>query len=338
MSDERITPILTDEQIARNKMLESIFVPHVRQRRDEVYKSGKSPSARFVHYTSAEAALRIINQKRLWMRNAACMTDYREVQHGFAILLRFFQDKDKAKSFKEAVNAFAQGAADDAINLFDQWWKLGTIQFKTYIASISEHDTEEDFQGRLSMWRAFGAASARVGLVFNVPAQSRGAEAMKLIFSPVTYFKDNEAEQLISEVVRNIKANSDFLKTVGRQEIVNWTFSMLLLGVTCVKHEGFREEREWRVVHCPQLYSSPLIEASPEIIGGVPQIVFKLPLDKSVDPILDDLDFAKLFDRLIIGPSPYPIAMFDAYVDALSKAGVAEAGKKVFISNIPIRS
>jgi hypothetical protein len=70
---------MTSEQIARIKMLEGIFVPHARRRRDEVYELGKSPSARFVHYTSAEAALKIINQKRLWMRNAACMTDYREV-------------------------------------------------------------------------------------------------------------------------------------------------------------------------------------------------------------------------------------------------------------------
>src|SRR5208283_3935066 len=101
MSNERNTPMLTDEQIVRNKMLEGIFVPHARRRRDEVYKFGKVTSARFVHYTSAEAALKIITQKRLWMRNAACMTDYREVQHGFEILLRFFQDKDKAKSFKD---------------------------------------------------------------------------------------------------------------------------------------------------------------------------------------------------------------------------------------------
>jgi hypothetical protein len=64
----------------------------------------------------------------------------------------------------------------------------------------------------------------------------------------------------------------------------------------------------------------------------------KLPLDKAFNPILDDIDFAKLFDRLIIGPSPYPMAMFDAYVEALSNADVAEAAKKIFISGIPIRS
>src|SRR6266496_2895505 len=140
---------MTSEQIARVKVLETIFVPHARRRRDEVYQSGKLPAARFVHYTTAEAALKIISQKRLWMRNAACMTDYREVQHGFAILQRFFSDQEKEKSFKDALNAVAPGAADEAIKLFNHWWSIGTIQFKTFVASISEHDTTEDLHGRL---------------------------------------------------------------------------------------------------------------------------------------------------------------------------------------------
>jgi hypothetical protein len=188
------------------------------------------------------------------------------------------------------------------------------------------------------MWRAFGGATARVGLVLNVPIRSKGAEEMKLIFSPVAYFKNNEADQMVSEAVKKIIANTDFLKTVGREEIFNWIFYMLLIGATCTKHEGFSEEKEWRVVHCPQLYPTLLITPSTEIYGGVPQNVYLLPLDKIFNPILDDIDFAKLFDRLIIGPSPYPTAMFDAYVDALSKAGVVDADKKIFISGIPIRS
>lgn len=331
-------PAALAEAFARNKMLEGIFVPHARRRRDEIYQLGSPHAQRFIHYTSAEAAVKIISQKRLWLRNAACMSDFREVQHGFSILHRFFSVPDQTKSFTAAIDQFAPGAADEAIKRFNDWWSKGTIQFNTFIASISEHDAEEDFHGRLSMWRAFGSTSARVGLVFNVPFQSPGAEAMNLIFSPVAYFKDSEADQLVPEVIKNINANTAFLKTVGHQEIVNWLFYTLLLGVTCVKHEGFREEKEWRIVHCPHLYPSRFIAASTEVVGGVPQRVFKLPLDEAVDPILEDLDISNLFERLIIGPSPYPVAMFDAFVDVLTKAGVADAGTKIFISNIPIRS
>jgi len=324
--------------IAKNHKLEGIFVPHARRRRDELYQKHTTGLLPFVHYTSAEAALKIIDQKRLWMRSAACMMDYREVQHGFEILHRFFSDGNRIKSFTDPIDSFALGAANQAITNFNQWWSNGTIQFKTYISSMSEHDEEEYIHGRLSMWRAFGGNAARVGLVFKVPKFSAGAEAMKLIFSPVAYLNDGAAKNLVPEVIENIKSNTEFLKGLDRQEIVNWIFYMLLIGVTCTKHPGFREEREWRAVHNPLLFPTRLITPSTETIGGVPQVVFNLPLNKTVDPILDDLDFANLFDRLIIAPTPYPVAMFDAFLAALSKVGVAEAGKKIIVSDIPIRS
>jgi hypothetical protein len=188
------------------------------------------------------------------------------------------------------------------------------------------------------MWRAFGTATGRVGLVFNIPARSNGSEAMRLTFSPVAYFKNNQADQLVAEVVKNIHANITFLKTVKPEEICNWIFYMLLWAATCTKHESFWEEKEWRAVHCPDLYPTELIKPAIETVGGVPQSVYILPLDKTFDPVLEDLDFAKLFDRLIIGPTPYPTAMFDAYNEALVNAGVLDAGKRICISGIPIRS
>jgi hypothetical protein len=72
--------------------------------------------------------------------------------------------------------------------------------------------------------------------------------------------------------------------------------------------------------------------SSTEPIGGVPQIIYKIPLDKS------ELDLASMFDRLIVGPSPYPWVMYEAFVDALTRAGVTDAGNRVRISEIPLRT
>jgi hypothetical protein len=74
------------EQFQLGVRLEGIFMPYARRQRDGLYDSGAKPAARFVHYTSAEAALKIIESKRVWMRNTTCMADYREVQHGFEML------------------------------------------------------------------------------------------------------------------------------------------------------------------------------------------------------------------------------------------------------------
>ena len=76
---------LTPEQTETLLRLEAIFMPHATRRRSILYENGTKDYARFVHYTSAEAALSIIRGKRVWMRNTTCMADYREVQHGYDI-------------------------------------------------------------------------------------------------------------------------------------------------------------------------------------------------------------------------------------------------------------
>jgi hypothetical protein len=325
------------EQIELLKRLEGIFMPHARKQRDAIFANepdGSDP--RFVHYTSAENALNIIKTKRLWMRNTTCMSDFREVQHGFAILTNFFSDKPRRETFTAALDQAAPGAAMEAINLFDAWWN--NIRDDTFIASISEHRTSEDFHGRLSMWRAFGNASARVALVFRIPNFSGAAIALGLMFCPVAYLTETEAHGVIEEAIENFRTSIEFLRGTDRQVIVNYVFAMLVAGVTCLKHEGFHEEREWRAIYSPKRLPSQLIEHSPEVVGGIPQIVYKIPLDGAVSPALAELDLAAMFDRLIIGPSPYPLAMYEAFKATLSASGVPDAGNKIFASGIPIRT
>lgn len=97
MADAIFNPELTAEQMELVIKFESIFMPLARKQRDAHYNRQPSAAlaapARFAHYSSAEAALSIINTKRMWMRNAMSMVDYREVQHGFDILQRFFIDR-----------------------------------------------------------------------------------------------------------------------------------------------------------------------------------------------------------------------------------------------------
>jgi len=138
--------ILLSQEYQLAMKLESIFMPHARRQRDQLYVEDADP--RFVHYTSAENALNILKGKRLWMRPTVCMSDYREVQHGFDILAKFFSDKLRMETFCKALDESAAGAAQEAINLFNGWWE--TIRFHTYISSISEHASKEDFHGRLS--------------------------------------------------------------------------------------------------------------------------------------------------------------------------------------------
>ena len=342
MATETQQPAFSAEQMGLFRKLEGIFIPHVCKQRDDFYhrdvaSGATAKSARFVHYTTAIAALSIINTKRIWMRNAVCMSDYSEVQHGYDVLHKFFSEETNTSAFTDALDSSVPGAAGDAFNLFNQRWN--NVRFNTYVASVSEHDPKEDLHGRLSMWRAYGDNTARVALVVNIPWLGQAALALNLTFSPVAYLTENEAHAALQQATANIRAHQDFLRSADRRLVVASAFSMLVVWVTCLKHEGFREEREWRAIYLPHNLASPLMESSTEVIGGVPQFVCKVPLDASVSPALSSLEFSSIFDRLIIGPSQYPLPMYEAFTAALMKAGVPQetAKERVLVSGIPLR-
>lgn len=228
MTDQNTNSTFTEEQIQAWMRLESIFMPYARRQRDRVHADPTKPK-RFVHYTSAEAALNIIKSKRLWMRNTNCMTDYCEVQHGFDNLNSFFLDETKRNAFVQAIESCSPGSAGEAINLFNAW--LPDIRFNTYIASLSEHEDNEDLHGRLSMWRAFGRNVARVAIVLKIPAFSGGAAALNLIFSPVAYMTQGEVHAELDSVIQNVSDHADFLRSTDRPSLINTIFHMLVAGV-----------------------------------------------------------------------------------------------------------
>ena len=324
---------LTTEQILTAKTLLPIFFPYLTIQRDRMIESG----GRFVHYTSAENALKIINTKTIWMRNATCMSDYREVHHGHDALTRYFSANTTAKQdFDAAINECGPNIAEEAFHLFGQWWQ--NIQLQTYVTSISEHDNREDLHGRLSMWRAFGGATARVAIVIKLNLEVGTNEGFGAVISPVGYFTDNDVARELGSIVNNVRSNREYLRTVDRAHLVSSLFAMLTTGVVSMKHEGFREEREWRVIYSPRRSPAPHIESSIEVVGGVPQIVCKIPFRNDPVAKISGMEPNELLDRVIIGPTQFPWAMYEAFVAALEAAGVQNAAARVFISQIPVRT
>ncbi len=179
--------------LAIAQKLSEIFMPYASQRKEKFVVAG----GRFSHYTSAAAALSIIKSKSIWMRNTTCMADYSEVQHGIAKL----RGEDNLKLLLRWLDENVAGAGGEAIKLFDGWWR--DTQFGTFISSISEHDTDEDTHGRLSMWRAFGGSStARVAFVLKIPATSPlVGQLLNIFISPVAYFTNEQLSAEINAVI-----------------------------------------------------------------------------------------------------------------------------------------
>ncbi|MGA8938857.1 MAG: hypothetical protein WB439_06805 [Acidobacteriaceae bacterium] len=263
------------------------------------------------------------------------MTDYREVSHGFEILNRLFNPV--VKPLLDELDKHIPSVGTQALEVFNRDWNQ--IRDHTYITSLSEHDERENFNGRLSMWRAFGpSAVPRVALVFSLPWYTEATQHLHLIFSPVGYFTDEDVAGQIRAVMDNIRGNLSLICSVDHRWIFACAFAMLLTAVTCLKHQGFHEEREWRVIYQPTRWGSTLVKPARKIVGGVPQMVYELPLDGTVSDNIAELDFSRVLDRIIIGPTQYPLSVHEAFVESLTEAGVADAGQKVWASTIPIRT
>jgi hypothetical protein len=64
---------------------------------------------RFVQYTSAQAAMGIIENKEVWLRNTQCMNDYSEVEHGISCLSEAFRSEDVGQIFKNSLEKLFPG-------------------------------------------------------------------------------------------------------------------------------------------------------------------------------------------------------------------------------------
>ena len=234
---------LEDERLAR------IFYPYSR----EQYARAASRGTRFVHYTKAAVAMRILQTKEMWMRKSSCMNDYLEVRYGIDRLYNTYNNTATGNSFKAALNQIFPGITSDIEKLFNGW--IPHFQTNTYFTCVSEHRDEEDAFGRLSMWRAYGQSTG-VALVLNNAILLAPAPGLNIYSSPVAYMNNEDFEREVGRIVENINGEAEFVRSRGREEITNRVFNTLRYAAVCTKHPGFIEELEWRVIYCPTLEES----------------------------------------------------------------------------------
>jgi hypothetical protein len=138
-------------------------------------------------------------------------------------------------------------------------------------------------------------------------------------------------------VYKEIRANLPLLRSRGQEFFIDQIFSKFVTAVACLKHPAFHEEREWRAIHFTSLGEHENVQAQVESIAGVPQIVYKLPLESNVHGI-KEMDFTALIHRVIVGPTQFPVAMGQAFIKELEDAKVSDPEKKVHLSLIPLRT
>jgi hypothetical protein len=72
-------------------------------------------------------------------------------------------------------------------------------------------------------------------------------------------------------------------------------------------------------------------------VKGVDQTVYQMPLKNYPALGLTGMEIQELVSNVIIGPSPSAATDRDLLVAALTDAGIADAGAKVSLSEVPLR-
>ena len=306
-----------------------ILFPKEFRERDEILEKNK----RFAYYTSADTALKVLENREVWMRNAACMNDYEEVYHGLECLKNAYASPAGdllRKEFEALQSGFSSIIADD-VNPWES-----TLKYHTYITSVSEHLQSEDSFGRLSMWRAYGRGSG-VALIFRGAPFVAETDALGAYSFPARYENKQGMEIRLKEVAERL-AEQRLIVSKQDPAVVRSIFRMLFVSwAVCTKHPAFEEEREWRIVHSPALSDAGNLVRDRATINGVPQIIYKIPLKRISDEENFDLSISGLLDRVLIGPTEFSGTMYDAFVDILKERGVPDAESRVIVTGVPLR-
>ncbi|MGI3211840.1 DUF2971 domain-containing protein [Roseovarius tibetensis] len=303
-----------------------IFNPGLVEERSAVLADGK----RFVYYTSADTAMKVLCNQELWFRNATVMNDFSEIRYGLNLIRGVFSGPEGAR-FRESVEDIFSGTiqkADDLLSSWERDWRL-----ETYIACVSLHDPSEDERGRLSMWRAYGDTA----LVLNNTPMTAVTDLLGVYSVPVLYLSENGLTQYLSGITDSILINRSYLKDMGQDKLVVYIHQMLFRFAIATKHPGFSEEKEWRIFYRPSEQRSPEMTKKTVVLNGVPQGVYKLKLANKPESGLYGADIPSLLDRVIVGPNEFPYVSYMAFVDALKELEVEDSEKKVIVSDIPLR-
>lgn len=307
----------------------SIFVPHF----DESKQRVKNNNYKFVQYTSADSALKIITGKEMWLRNTQCMNDYSEIEHGITCLIEAYSS-DIGERFKKLISSISSEALEKLEHHFDGW----TPSFKhaTYITCVSEHTPDEQKYGRLSMWRAYGG-DIPVALVLNVEPFFSESEEIYAYTQPVRYMDKTQFMDSFSQLTDRIEKEKEFLKSIGHELLFEYLFMTFHDIALCLKHPAFKEEREWRVVYSPSMRQSPHISSEVVSIGGLTQTVHKLPLINNEEIKYTGVSIPELLHEVLIGPCDHPAVVAKAFQTILGESGCENPVQQIKYSGVPLR-
>jgi Protein of unknown function (DUF2971) len=289
------------------------------------------------HYTSIPALEAMLRSNEIWFSNPLFMNDMEEVRFGINAGANLFLtstevesacgDKERFDLLKSTFNHYYNTFANEHV-------------IDTYVFCLSEH-AKDDTDGLLSMWRGYGGNGNGAAIVFDTGKVSM-RDSSPLIIARVQYASTEERTNWLQQRA------TQFAKILGQSSIPRDKlylgafsfFERLKLFSIFTKHQGFKEESEWRVVYSRDRDKDKALDRmfsywiGPR--GVEPKLKFKIEHIPGL--IEDDLSLSKIVDRIILGPSLSSPLARAAILKMLDTLGRSDLKDRIKSSTIPFRA
>jgi hypothetical protein len=289
------------------------------------------------HYTSVSTLEKIVTTNQLWLSHPLYMNDIEELRFGMNVGAENFRSSrhlaEVCVSSKR--HAFLIGKFDEFFSNFDNNHVLDT-----YVLCLSEH-TSGNNDGLLSMWRGYGANGGGVAIVFDT-ANLKQNEESPFILGRVRYQSHPERLKWIdsklcqlAQVLATTELTEDNLSLAAHVFI-----ERLKLFALFTKHDGFSEEREWRIVYMnerdPQQLMRPMFGYAITGQGVEPKLKFEF--SKVAQVLGSGVSLESLVDLIILGPSISSVLSENSVRRMLDVARQGDLALRVTASSIPYRA
>ncbi len=306
---------------------------------DDVRNESRYPAERplLAHYTSISTLERIMSNDEVWFSNPLYMNDWEELRFAMtqgAIAFRGHAGLKAALTTKQY---------DLLLNTFDTLFEKFSNEhaFDIYVFCMTDHD-EETTDGLLSMWRGYGGNGNGAAIIFDTAQFSFEDELDCLILSNVKYFSQEQRLNWINDKV------SAFASLLAHNPVpdemlylpLHSFFERLKMFALFTKHQGFREEREWRVVYLKERDKNGIIADMLHYAYGRNGLEQKLKL--RIKPIAGitkgDFSLKKIIKNVLLGPSVATPLSVMAVKRMLEHNGKPEIAGRIIASTTPFRT
>lgn len=300
-------------------------------------QQAQSADLNFAHYTSAAVAISILQNRSFWLRNSLAMNDLSEIKYGTNLIHDFLDSETLGVRFNQVLERRKKGLV---VRFKSEWDELLVRrEQETYLVCLSEHDTKSNpglADGRLSMWRAYGG-DTNVAFILRSENILNPTGQVPVFPVPVHYWTRDEFKIVMTQFVEALEENSSLLHTLDEKAILDQVILSLHLLCISIKHPGFKEEEEWRVVVSPFVHHVKGLRSSTRVIDGRPQKIYEFPLQNDPKLNLSGFEVDEILEEILIGPCQEPYLIASALVEELTQCNVKNPTRRIRVSKIPFR-